>query len=138
MGYEFFMPLELIPTSTAQQKRVKQLKNGKVIFYEDEDLRNARETFMSELVRHKIKNLTIGGAVELIVTWCFPEDVKNGKIHGLPMLDKPDLDNLHKLFNDCLVKHEFIEDDRRIFRLIAEKFHSKVVGIRVVIREIKF
>ena len=38
---EFFLPMEKIPTTTHQQKKVN-VRNGKPIFYEPEELKNAR------------------------------------------------------------------------------------------------
>lgn len=129
MKLSFFIPLKKIPTTTHQQKRVSCIK-GKPIFYEDVELSKTRELFKSRLVEFKPEK-KITKPIELICTWCFPVTSKKG--HGEPMINKPDLDNLQKLFNDCMTDLGFWKDDNLIYRTILEKFHSEVVGIRVSI-----
>ena len=48
---EFFLPMQKIPTTTHQQKKVN-VRFGKPIFYEPEDLKNARAKFESLLAQH--------------------------------------------------------------------------------------
>lgn len=128
----FFIELDKVPTTTAQQKKVT-VRNGKPIFYEDERLAEARALFMSRLDSFKPKQ-PLCGAVELVVTWCFPET--KSKKHGTPMTNKPDLDNIQKLLNDCLTRCGFWKDDSYVVRMILEKFHSEVVGVRIQMREL--
>lgn len=128
---DFFIPLKKIPTKTFQQKRVG-FKNGKPIFYEDEKLADVRALFMSRLMEFKLDKVPSGSPIELVTTWCFPETKQ--KKHGHPMVSKPDLDNLQKLLNDCLTECGFFKDDSYIYRMILEKFHSNIVGIRISIR----
>lgn len=51
MVTEFFLPMQKIPTTTHQQKKVN-VRSGKPIFYEPEDLKNARAKFESLLAQH--------------------------------------------------------------------------------------
>lgn len=132
MVLEFFIPLKKIPTITHQQKRVT-CKNGKPFFYESSELKNARELFMSRLIGFKPEKQFTKN-IELVTTWCFPET--KTKKHGDPMQNVPDLENLQKLLNDCMTDCGFWKDDRYIFRMILEKFHSNVVGIRIRIKEV--
>ena len=51
MVIEFFLPMQKIPTTTHQQKKVNA-RFGKPIFYEPEDLKNARAKFESLLAQY--------------------------------------------------------------------------------------
>lgn len=128
---EFFLPMEKIPTTTHQQKKVN-VRNGKPIFYEPEELKNARAKFESLLSRH-VPPDKLKGPIRLTVKWCFPmiEGVRSGQYKTTA----PDTDNLQKLFKDCMTKLGFWKDDAQVASEIAEKFWSEVVGIYVRVEE---
>lgn len=128
---EFFLPMEKIPTTTHQQKKVN-VRNGKPIFYEPEELKNARAKFESLLSRH-VPLDKLKGPVRLTVKWCFP--MIKGVHTGQYKTTKPDTDNLQKLFKDCMTKLGFWKDDAQVASEIAEKFWSEVVGIYVRVEE---
>lgn len=128
---EFFLPMEKIPTTTHQQKKVN-VRNGKPIFYEPEELKNARAKFESLLSRH-VPLDKLKGPVRLTVKWCFP--MIKGVHTGQYKTTKPDTDNLQKLFKDCMTKLGFWKDDAEVASEIAEKFWSEVVGIYVRVEE---
>lgn len=128
---EFFLPMEKIPTTTHQQKKVNVI-NGKPIFYEPEELKNARAKFESLLARH-VPPDKLKGPVRLTVKWCFP--MIKGARTGQYKTTAPDTDNLQKLFKDCMSKVGFWENDAQVASEIAEKFWSKVVGIYVRVEE---
>jgi len=128
---EFFLPMEKIPTTTHQQKKVN-VRNGKPIFYEPEELKNARAKFESLLARH-VPPDKLKGPIRLTVKWCFP--MIKGVRTGQYKTTKPDTDNLQKLFKDCMTKLEFWKDDAEVASEIAEKFWSVVVGIYVRVEE---
>lgn len=128
---EFFLPMEKIPTTTHQQKKVN-VRNGKPIFYEPEELKNARAKFESLLARH-VPPDKLKGPVRLTVKWCFP--MIKGVQTGQYKTTKPDTDNLQKLFKDCMTKLGFWKDDAEVASEIAEKFWSEVVGIYVRVEE---
>ena len=65
MMIEFFLPMQKIPTTTHQQKKVT-VQFGKPIFYEPADLKNARMKFESLLAQHVPPN-KIKGALRLTV-----------------------------------------------------------------------
>ena len=128
---EFFLPMEKIPTTTHQQKKVN-VRNGKPIFYEPEELKNARAKFESLLARH-VPPDELKGPVRLTVKWCFPmiEGVRSGQYKTTA----PDTDNLQKLFKDCMSEVGFWKNDAQVASEIAEKFWSEVVGIYVRVEE---
>lgn len=128
---EFFLPMEKIPTTTHQQKKVN-VRNGKPIFYEPEELKNARAKFESLLSRH-VPPDKLKGPIRLTVKWCFPmiEGVRSGQYKTTA----PDTDNLQKLFKDCMSEVGFWKNDAQVASEIAEKFWSEVVGIYVRVEE---
>ena len=128
---EFFLPMEEIPTTTHQQKKVN-VRNGKPIFYEPEKLKNARAKFESLLSRH-VPPDKLKGPIRLTTKWCFP--MIRGVQNGQYKTTKPDTDNLPKLFKDCMTDLGYWKDDAQVASEIIEKFWSEVVGIYVKIEE---
>ncbi len=128
---EFFLPMEKIPTTTHQQKKVN-VRNGKPVFYEPVELQNARAKFESLLSRH-VPSDKIQGAVRLTVKWCFP--MIKGTYDGQYKTTKPDTDNLQKLFKDCMTTVGYWNDDAQVASEISEKFWAKIVGIYVRVEE---
>lgn len=128
---EFFLPMEKIPTTTHQQKKVN-VRNGKPVFYEPVELQNARAKFEGLLARH-VPLDKIQGAVRLTVKWCFP--MIKGAHDGQYKTTKPDTDNLQKLFKDCMTTVGYWNDDAQVVSEISEKFWAKIVGIYVKVEE---
>ena len=143
MSIEFFLPMQKIPTTTHQQKKVN-VQFGKPIFYEPEDLKNARAKFESLLAQH-VPPDKFKGAVRLTVKWCFPRIKKSydgerinldGLNEGQYKTTKPDTDNLQKLLKDCMTKLGYWQDDAQVASEIAEKFWAETVGIYIRIEEL--
>ena len=132
MKIEFFMPMKKVPTVTHQQKQVKVV-NGKPIFYEPDDLKNARAKLMAHLGQHVPKNMYTG-PVRLITKWCFPmtKTSKNGQYKHT----RPDTDNLQKLLKDCMSDCGYWKDDALVASEIVEKFWAELPGIYIKIEEI--
>ena len=76
------------PTVTHQEKRVT-VKNGKPIFFEDTNLKNARMVFMAQLARFR-PAAPLEGAVQLLTKWCYLGQTKEPKYKTT----KPDTDNM--------------------------------------------
>ena len=108
------------------------VRNGKPIFYEPEELKNARAKFESLLARH-VPPDKLKGPVRLTVKWCFP--MIKGVRTGQYKTTAPDTDNLQKLFKDCMSEVGFWKNDAQVASEIAEKFWSEVVGIYVRVEE---
>lgn len=128
MQIQFFLPM-MPPTVTHQEKKVS-VKNGKPIFFEPPELKDARAKFKAHLSKH-IPKEPLTGAITLICTWCFSSSNKHP--NGQPKITKPDTDNLQKLFKDVMTQCGFWKDDAQVYREIIEKFYSDVPGIRVYV-----
>ncbi len=124
---EFFVPMEKIPTTTHQQKKVRVI-NGKPHFYEPDSLMEARAKYMSLLAQHKPSD-KLSGPIRLTVKWLFPQIKKS--INGQYKTTKPDTDNLNKLIKDCMTDLGYWNDDAQVASEIIEKFWADNVGIYV-------
>ena len=132
---EFFMPM-IPPTVTHQEKQVA-IRNGKPVFYEPPELKDARAKLMSHLAGHQPdKPLNCG--VRLTVKWLFYDHT--GKLHkdGEYRITKPDTDNLIKLLKDCMTALCFWKDDAQVASEHNEKFWvvESPSGIYVKIEEL--
>lgn len=124
----FFLAMR-IPTVTHQEKKAT-VKNGKIVIYEPQDLKDAREKYMAYLSKHKPEKPFLG-PVSLETAWLFPEDSKHEA--GEPKTTKPDTDNLIKLFKDCMTKTGFWKDDAQVYKEFTVKAYGKTPGIYVKI-----
>lgn len=130
MVTEFFMPMKP-PTVTHQEKQV-HVVNGKPVFYEPQELKQARAKLLAHLAKHKPNN-KYTGALELVTKWCFP----SGKhLDGEYRTTKPDTDNLQKLLKDCMTDCGYWKDDALVCREITEKFWAEISGIYIRITEL--
>ena len=132
MQIQFFMPM-IPPTVTHQMKRTKVV-NDKVVYYEDERLKDTRAKLTAHLSKHKPdKPLTCG--VRLVVKWCFQIN-HNSHSDGDYKLTKPDTDNLQKLLKDVMTDLSFWKDDALVASEVIEKFWSSMPGIFIRIEEL--
>lgn len=121
---QFFIPMK-IPTVTHQEKQV-HVVNGKPVFYEPADLKQARAALTDYLAQYAPEE-PLKGPIELVVKFCFP--LVTGSYDGQPKTTKPDCDNLVKLLQDVMNKLNYFEDDRFVVSLIAQKFWAKIPGL---------
>ena len=84
------------PTATHQEQQVRTVR-GKPVFYEPPDLAEARAKLTAHLAPHRPAK-PLGGAVRLIVKWCFPLCGKHQD--GEYKATRPDTDNLNKLLKE--------------------------------------
>jgi Holliday junction resolvase RusA-like endonuclease len=114
---DFFLDI-LPPTTTAQQRKAYIGQDRKIHFYEPPDLKTARGKYMTFLKRYKPPK-PFTEPVALTIRWYFPTKIKSrdGKLKHT----RPDLDNMAKLFQDCLTKTGFWQDDAQVVRLVLEK-----------------
>lgn len=122
---QFFLPM-IPPTITAQEHMVS-VRNGKPIFYDPPELKEARSKLTAHLSKHK-PDKPYDAGVRLTVKWCFP---KGGHKDGEYRITKPDTDNLQKLLKDCMTKCGFWRDDCLVASEICEKFWADIPGIFV-------
>ena len=109
MELRFFMFMDP-PTATAQERQVRVV-HGKPIFYEPDQVKEAKRIIMDGLMGNVPKE-PITGPIKLTTLWCFPK----GKSHKDKewRVTKPDTDNLQKLLKDCMTKMHFWEDDAQV------------------------
>ena len=129
MTIQFFAAM-LPPTVTHQEKKVS-VKNGKPIFYEPPELKEARAKLMAYLGKH-VPDEPYTKAVRLYTKWCFP--VGSHK-QGEYKTTKPDTDNLQKLLKDVMTDLHFWKDDALVVSEITEKFWAEPTGIFIRIEE---
>nr|DAG26664.1 MAG TPA: Endodeoxyribonuclease RusA [Caudoviricetes sp.] len=130
MVIEFFMPM-LPPTITHQQHKVKTV-NGKPVFYDPPELKDARQKLTANLIPN-IPEQPFTAAVRLTTKWLFPKGQhKNGEWKTT----KPDTDNMIKLLKDCMTVCRFWKDDALVVSEITEKFWADIPGIYVRIEEL--
>ncbi|MHB8061278.1 MAG: RusA family crossover junction endodeoxyribonuclease [Ruminiclostridium sp.] len=132
MRTEFFMIMAKVPTSTLQEKQVTVV-NGKPVFYEPEELKEARVKLQAHLYKY-VPEKKYTGAVRLITKWCFP--IKGKHKNGEYKTSKPDTDNLQKLLKDVMTDLKFWTDDALVASEVIEKFWAEVPGIYIVIEDL--
>lgn len=124
------MPM-LPPTITHQQHKVKTV-NGKPVFYDPPELKDARQKLTANLIPN-IPEQPFTTAVRLTTKWLFPKGQhKNGEWKTT----KPDTDNMIKLLKDCMTVCRFWKDDALVVSEITEKFWADIPGIYVRIEEL--
>lgn len=128
---EFFVPM-IPPTVTAQEHKVT-IRNGKPMFYDPPELKEAKSKILSGLYPYRPQKPFEGG-LQLIVKWLFPKgNHKNGEYR----ITKPDTDNLQKMLKDCMTKSGFWKDDTLVCSEVIEKFWAEQPGIYIRIEEIQ-
>ena len=113
----FFLPMQKIPTCTAQQQKVAIVK-GKPRFYKDGRLKATKQLFIAHLAPHAPKKPFIG-AIKLTVIWLFPTTDK--KKHHQHKTTRPDTDNMLKLFKDVMTECGYWQDDAQVSSEFTEK-----------------
>lgn len=132
MTTQFFLPM-IPPTVTAQEHQVT-VRNGKPIFYDPPEVKQAREKFTAHLARFAPEQPYSCG-VRLTVKWLFPRGLKHRD--GEYRITKPDTDNLQKLLKDCMTKCGFWRDDCLAASEICEKFWAETPGIFIRIEPLE-
>ena len=128
----FFMAMDP-PTITHQEKKVFVGKDGKPVFYEPMELKNARQKLTAFLRLH-IPEAPFDGPLELHVKWCFQATGKHRP--GEYRTTRPDTDNLQKMLKDCMTRLGYWPDDARVCCEIVEKFWSDLPGIYIDLRQL--
>jgi Holliday junction resolvase RusA-like endonuclease len=120
------------PTVTAQEHKVT-VRNGKPVFYNPSEVKEAKSKLLAYLSKHKPSEPYSGGLM-LTVKWLFPK----GKHHnGEYRTTKPDTDNLQKLLKDCMTECGFWKDDALVASEHVEKFWANTPGIYIEIKKLR-
>lgn len=131
MAIEFFMPM-IPPTCTHQEKQAKVV-NGKPVFYDPPEVKEARKKLQAHLGQH-MPEKEFQGPVRLTTWWCFP--VKGRHRNGEYRTSKPDTDNLVKLLKDVMTDLHFWKDDAQVASEVIEKYWADIPGIYVKVESI--
>jgi len=116
IGFELHLPY--MPTATAQQKGYSR-KTG--VFYEKKPVKDARRLYEMALKPHR-PAVPFEGPLRVNVTFLFP--TKNKKLWGYAKATRPDVDNIAKLFLDCMTACGFWHDDSQIASLTLRKGYN--------------
>lgn len=127
MSISFFMAMAKVPTCTHQEKQVKVI-NGKPVFYEPAELKQARSKLRAYLSPY-VPEKPFTGPVYLNTIWCFAATGKH--LDGDYKITKPDTDNLVKMLKDIMTDLHFWEDDAQVASEMIMKRYSNVPGIYV-------
>lgn len=128
---QFFLAMDP-PTKTQQEHRVGKRKDGSLYFYEDRELKEARNRLRTALM-HQAPDTPFSGPVQLIVKWLFP---KGRHPDGQYKTTKPDTDNLNKMLKDEMTHAGFWKDDALVASEIIEKFWAQQPGIFIRVEEL--
>lgn len=92
------------------------------------------------LLREHVPQTSFDGPIKLAVQWRYPwrkSETRKNKAKGWMYCDtRPDVDNLLKMFQDCLTRLGFWTDDSQVASLAFEKMWSDTPGISVEIEEV--
>lgn len=133
---EFFMPM--IPPTVTQQEHQVVVRNGKPVFYDPPELKEARQKLTAYLAKHK-PEVPFVEAVRLTTKWIWPiSENKTRQLKAWGVSDyaeykitKPDTDNMIKLLKDCMTRCGFWKDDAQVASEITEKFLGLHPGIYI-------
>ena len=128
---QFFLAMDP-PTKTQQEHRVGTRKDGSMYFYEDRELKEARNTLKLALMK-QAPEAPLSGPVMLMVKWLFPRGKHQD---GEYKVSKPDTDNLNKMLKDEMTKAGFWKDDAQVVQEMIEKFWAEIPGIFIKVEEL--
>lgn len=129
---EFFLSM-IPPTVTQQQHRVRKSVNGKIYFYDNQALKDAKQKLEAYLAKFRPSYPISSKPIRLMVKWLFP---KGKHEDGEYKTTKPDTDNLQKMLKDCMTRLGFWKDDALVASEIIEKFWAERPGIYIRIEEL--
>jgi Holliday junction resolvase RusA-like endonuclease len=126
----FFIPLEKVPTVTAQQAH-RTTTTGH--HYTDPKALAVRDMYRQALAPHA-PDRPLAGAVRLMVKFLFP---LTGHRDGQYKTSRPDTDNLIKILKDAMTDVRFWTDDAQVASEIVEKFHAATTGVYVSVQQLE-
>lgn len=134
MKIEAFLPMNKIPTVTAQEKGVN-FKARK--FYTKPEVEATARLYRLLLLPYKPTE-PLKGAIALRVSFRFP--LSKGHYEGQYKTTKPDTDNMLKLLKDVMSNGRkgvgFWEDDAQVAYEVVKKTYSKDSGIFISVEKI--
>lgn len=128
-----FMIMGQPPKHTAQGSStvLKNFKTGKYFIGKkaNSNATQDKNYLLAMLIPHRPKTPLQGAIkceIELFYSWRKSETKKNISKGEMPVITKPDCDNLAKQILDCLTRLNFWNDDAQVFDLrIVKKYSSE-------------
>lgn len=128
---QFFLPMK--PPTVTQQEHQVTVKSGKPVFYDTQEIKNAKVKLRDNLAAY-IPDTPYETGIRLMVKWLFPITGKH--TNGEYKITKPDTDNLQKMLKDIMTDIKFWKDDALVASEIIEKFYADTPGLYIVIQEL--
>lgn len=116
---------------------MKRVNNKMVAAIRKSDRLKAAEDMMRPYVQRMADGMrcgTLDGAICETVKICWPTNGRHEQ--GEPMLEKPDIDNWIKTFNDLCERCKVIKDDKLVAELHTKKAWSDPAGVFIKFEEI--
>ena len=127
---KFFVELDHIPSTTAQQKGYNRYTGQ---FYTKKRVEDIKSLYACILKAHK-PAVPLTGALRLTVKFYYP--VKRPHKDGEPKITRPDTDNMIKLLKDTATLCDFWTDDAQIADERVVKAYSDPSGIWFEVEQI--
>ncbi len=133
MRNSFFMAMR-VPTATHQEHKVSVV-HGKPQFYEPQDVKDARQSYMAHLAPYAPQE-PWEGPIRLEVKFLYQDEKLLSEWTW--KTTKPDTDNMIKLLKDCMTRTGFWVDDCQVVSEQVEKFYSRDhEGVYIVVRKLE-
>lgn len=130
--------LAMVPPTVTHNDLVPAMRGGRPYIRKGAGLKDAEDAISSRLgamaAEARDGGGPLGGALELEVTWCFPTG--GGHACGDPHLSRPDMSNMLKTLEDCLVRAGVLADDSLICSESLAKGYMDPAGIYIRASEI--
>lgn len=138
MGRTVSAFLAMEPPTVTHNDLVPCTRGGRPYIRKSDRLKDAEDALMARMGR-MARDASEGGgplsgALALKVTWCFPPGARHAP--GEPHLAKPDMSNMLKTLEDCLVRAGVIADDSLICSESLAKGYMDPAGIYIEVREL--
>lgn len=134
-----------IPHTTHNALVASVTRDGRPFIRKADKLKDAESRIIAAL-EHALRNQRrarerrlgdTGAALSVQVTWCFEDKTARKTLVGKPYTKKPDMSNMLKTLEDCLVEVGVIEDDRLIAKENLRKAYDVHEGILVTVEEFR-
>lgn len=127
-------------TSTAQQKRAVAIPGKGIRFFKKAAYSKAEASLVAQFAQHAPNELILGPvavSVRFVFGFRKTEPKKRRALAPLPHDKRVDLDNLSKLYLDCLAKAGIIGDDAQIYDLDLSKYWDESPSVEIELTTIR-